>query len=196
MTDHPPFRSWLRATALGWLLGIPLLVILALIGESLGVGGTQVLVGLGMGIGVGIMQGRRIATWLPIGRAWRYVTPLALALPFLATDLGNLLDLDFPYSLPVAVAIGGLLTGLAQTRLLRPHVTNAALWVPASLIGWSLAGAVASLGDVVVKNSAVRGIAGALLYLGLAAGGGVVLGVVTAFAIGKLVRREGRGERG
>ena len=51
---------WVRATWLGWLLGIPLIVVLALLAEGVGVGGAQVCVGAGMGLGVGFMQRRAL----------------------------------------------------------------------------------------------------------------------------------------
>lgn len=40
------------------MLGIPFVAALALLGEAVGIGGIQVLVGLGMGAGIGWMQGR------------------------------------------------------------------------------------------------------------------------------------------
>lgn len=40
-----PFAVWLRATWLGWILGNPLVVVMALLGEASGVAGVQVLVG-------------------------------------------------------------------------------------------------------------------------------------------------------
>ena len=46
--------AWLRATVAGWLLGVPLIVALALLGEAVGVGGAQFLVGVGMGAGLGL----------------------------------------------------------------------------------------------------------------------------------------------
>jgi len=43
----PSLVSWLRATWLSWILGMPCIVLLALLGEALGLGGKQVLVGAG-----------------------------------------------------------------------------------------------------------------------------------------------------
>ena len=39
-----PLAVWLRATWLGWILGVPLILVLALAGEAVGIGGAQVLV--------------------------------------------------------------------------------------------------------------------------------------------------------
>ena len=51
MIDRKLFVSWIRNTWFGWLLGIPIIITLALIGEAVHIGGAQVLVGAGMGIG-------------------------------------------------------------------------------------------------------------------------------------------------
>jgi len=71
MTVH--LAVWLRATWLGWLLGVPLVVVLALLGEAVGPCGIQVLVGLGMGTGVGLLQGRALRGALGRAGPARYV---------------------------------------------------------------------------------------------------------------------------
>ena len=50
------------ATWAGWLLGIPFIIILALMGEAVGIGGSQFLVGAGMGTGTGLLQSRKDVT--------------------------------------------------------------------------------------------------------------------------------------
>ena len=56
MIDRKLFVSWILATWVGWLLGIPIIIVLALIGEAVHIGGAQFLVGAGMGTGIGLMQ--------------------------------------------------------------------------------------------------------------------------------------------
>src|SRR4030095_16229946 len=56
MIDRKLFVSWIRSTWFGWLLGIPIIIAFALIGEAVHIGGAQVLVGAGMGTGIGLMQ--------------------------------------------------------------------------------------------------------------------------------------------
>src|SRR5262245_14229103 len=56
VADRSPLLSWVGATCVGWLLGVPIIFVFALIGEAVGIGGTQVLVGAGMGAGIGLMQ--------------------------------------------------------------------------------------------------------------------------------------------
>lgn len=90
MIDQRFYLRWIRASGLGWLLGVPCIAALALVGEAFGIGGKQVLVGAGMGVAVGWMQGRllrrvdlqRTAPWI-----WSCV--VGLALPFLVTDLAS-----------------------------------------------------------------------------------------------------------
>ena len=57
MSERPATAPWIRATALGWLLGVPLVALFALAAEGAGVGGAQVFVGLGVGAGVGVAEG-------------------------------------------------------------------------------------------------------------------------------------------
>jgi hypothetical protein len=51
---------WTRVTLLGWLLGVPLIALMATAGEALEIESAQFLVGAGMGLGVGWMQGRAL----------------------------------------------------------------------------------------------------------------------------------------
>lgn len=64
------FLRWVRATWAGWLLGIPLLILLALLGEALGIGGAQVFVGVGIGTGVGVAQARALRRHLASSTPW------------------------------------------------------------------------------------------------------------------------------
>lgn len=185
------FGTWLRATWYGWLLGVPLIIVLALAGEAVGIGGSQVLVGLGMGTGIGLMQGRAIRPLLPRPAAWCFSSVVGLSLPFLVTDLSPLVGRELPYSLPVAVATGGLLSGAWQAVLLRGHVRAPAWWVLANVGGWSLAAGMAFVADASLRSHSVRGVPGALLYLGAIAAGGLLLGTVTGAVLQWMLRTEG-----
>ena len=181
--------TWVRATWYGWLLGVPLVIAFALVGENLGMGGRQVLVGLGMGTGVGLLQSRAIRSVLPRPAAWLASCILGLGIPFLVTDVATTIGADVRYSLPLAVAAGGLLMGVWQAFLLRRHVRAPAWWILASAVGWTLAAGVAYLADAEGRGShVVRGIAGALLYLGTVAAGGLILGFVTGVVLPRLAR--------
>lgn len=176
--------KWIAGTWLGWVLGLALIIVLALAGETVGAGGTQVIVGLGMGLGVGIMQARRVASSLRQGRAWCASCALGLSLPFLAMDLGAHSGLRVPmsYALPLAVSAGGLIAGVWQARILRARFPSSLAWVAASTVGWSLAGGMSGVADALQRSRSMRGIAGAATYLGIVTCGGLVLGVVTSAA--------------
>ena len=81
--------------------------------------------------------------------------------------------------------IGGLIVGIWQAVLLWPHVRNARLWVVASLVGWSLAALTISAADVLQRSQSLRGLWGALAFLGVIGAGGVVLGLVTGTAFAR-----------
>lgn len=183
-------RRWVRATWGGWLLGIPCIIAFALAGEAVGIGGSQVLVGAGMGAGVGLMQGRVMRGVLGKAAPWAWSTAIGLALPFLVFDLAKAAGREWPFSLYICVAVGGLIVGAWQARLLRPYFRGTGSWVAASAVGWSLSAGAAALADSGRVSQSVRGIAGALLFLGIVAFGGLVLGLVTGVALARLPGRE------
>jgi hypothetical protein len=186
-------RKWVRATWGGWLLGVPIIVVLALAGEAVGLGGAQALVGAGMGIGVGWRQGRALRGLLGSAAPWFWATAVGLTAPFLATDLATLAGWHSTYSLIGAVAAGGLAAGSWQSRLLSARLPRAGSWIAASAIGWSAAAAAVFWADALLRSASLRGVWGALVYLGAIGGGGLVLGVVTGVwmaAHGSLLPRD------
>lgn len=184
---------WVRATWLGWLLGVPMVILLALVGEAVGIGGAQFIVGAGIGIGVGWLQGRAIRPLLGAAWPWVWSCAVGLALPFLVTDLATLMERPVEFSLSRAVAAGGLLVGIWQALLLHRRVRGTGWWVFASALGWTLAAAAAAVADLVSQRHLLRGLGGALVYLALVALGGGVLGAVTGAALVRLPRRDAAG---
>lgn len=179
---------WIRATSLGCLLGIPFVVLLALAGEMLGVGGSQVLVGLGMGAGVGVLQGRAIRLLLGAWRPWTFATAVGLAIPFLVGDLMRLSGREFAYSLQWSLVAGGVIVGIWQALLLRARVQGVAWWVVGSVVGWALAGGAAWLADLPRATGQLRGLVGALVFIGLIGLAGAVLGLVTGAVLARSQR--------
>ena len=173
----------------GWLLGIPMIIALALAGEAVGIGGSQVLVGAGMGLAVGLLQARVAREFTGRRRAWVVATTAGLALPFLVVDLAGLLGRDLPYSLYWYVLLGGLGAGGWQARLLRSRLRRPVAWVVASVVGWSLAAGSAAIADSWRLAGSIRGVHGLLAYLGVIAAGGLVLGLVTGTALRLLTPR-------
>jgi len=185
---------WARATWIGWLLAIPIVIALAFLGEAVGVGGAQFLVGLGAGIGVGVGQRRIVRDLLGLAGPWFWSSAIGLALPFLVFDATRLAGSPLPYSLPAMIAVGGLIAGVWQAQLLRARFGGAALWVLASAAGWSLAAAAAFAAELLFQSLRMRGVWGALAYLGTIGGGGLLLGITTGLCLGWLSRQtDGRG---
>lgn len=178
--------QWIRVTWAGWALGVPCIIALALAGEAVGMGGSQVLVGAGMGAGVGLMQGRALKDVLHAFAPWFWSCIIGLSAPFWVTDIAQAMDRAIPYSLEAYVALGGLIVGVWQWRLLRVRFNQAGWWVLASALGWSLAAVAAALANA----QPLRGIWGALLFLAIAVAGGLILGFVTGLALVRLRREE------
>jgi hypothetical protein len=154
--------------------------LLALAAETVDLGGLQVFVGTGMGLGVGLLQARVLRRFgLP---AWQWIlaSAVGLGLPFLAWDIVEAMGTTWTYYLAVCVAAGGLVVGILQARLLRDRLTTPTGWVLGCTLGWALAGSLAASADVLLKGHAVRGLAGAALYLALVTLPGGILGLITA----------------
>lgn len=183
MSERNVFYQWVRATWAGWVLGIPLIAALALIGEAIGIGGVQVLVGVGMGMGIGLMQGRVIRNVLHRFAPWFWSCVVGLGLPFLVVDIAKAAHWNFPYSLYASIAFAGLIVGVWQAFLLRSHFLNTGWWVAASVVGWNLAAGMAAVADGLFRSRSIRGLWGALAYLGIIAGGGLILGLVTGITL-------------
>ena len=190
MIGRKLFFSWIRVTWLGWLLGIPIIIVLALIGEAVHVGGAQFLVGAGMGAGIGLMQALVIRRILHKSVLWICSCIVGLAAPFLVTDLSTFVGWHLPYSLPAAIGVGGLIIGIWQALILRSRFRKTGWWIVASVLGWTLAAGISALADILPRRHVLQGIWGALAYLGIILGGGLILGIVTGLCLAWLVRSE------
>lgn len=162
--DRHFLKRWIRATLLGWLLGFVLVIVGATIGGMIGMGESQVLIGIGMGAGVGYMQGRVAQQWLGPIRRWFTASVVGMGVPFVISDLAVAVWDRFAYSLPLCVAIGGLLVGVLQRRILRSHCHRANWWILASVAGW-----VVAVAPIVVLDAinAPRGPWSVLVFLGV-----------------------------
>jgi hypothetical protein len=173
---------------MGWLLGIPFIIVLALIGEVIGLGGMQVIVGAGMGLGIGLMQGRVVRGLINKAAPWIWSCVIGLAIPFLLIDVSKIFGFDLPYSLQYSIALGGLIAGLWQALLLRSRFHQTWSWVAMSALGWTLAAGTAAMADYISKLRLLHGIWGALAFLGIVAVGGLVLGLVTVVSLAWMLR--------
>jgi hypothetical protein len=181
---------WVRATWFGWLLGIPVIIVLALLGEAVGIGGAQVLVGAGMGTSIGLMQSRVIRSMLPKAGAWICSCVVGLGVPFLVTDIAKVAGRNVGYSLFVCVAAGGLISGGWQALILRTRFRKTRWWVLASALGWMLAAGTSAAAEPISRLRAFRGLLGAFVYLGVVAAGGLILGLVTGVCLAWMHQQE------
>jgi hypothetical protein len=175
-----PAGRWILQTFLGWSAGFVLAIAFIIGVDGFGIRGTQFPLAAGMGLGVGLVQGRIVAPLLGGARGWVVATTFGLSLPFVLGDALRLLGGQAPYSLAGYVAVGGLLAGVLQWRLLRALPAGAPPWWPVlTAIGWLLAGSTVWLDDLLPRT---RGLIGAARYIAVVLSGGVVLGLAAAMA--------------
>ena len=171
---------WILQTFLGWSAGFALAIALIICVESLGAPATQFPLAIGMGLGVGFLQGRMLAPLLGGWRSWVAATTLGLSLPFVLADLLRLVGSPVPYSLAGYVALGGVLAGALQWRVLRTlGAGGTAWWAVITPIGWLLAGSTVWINELLPRT---RGLIGAGRYIAVVLSGGVVLGAAAAVA--------------
>jgi hypothetical protein len=190
--DRRLVLRWVRATWFGWLLGIPVIIVLALVGEAVGIGGAQVLVGAGMGAGIGLMQSRVIRNVLPKSGAWICSCIVGLGAPFLVTDIAKVAGRNVGYSLFACVAAGGLISGGWQALILRTRFRKTLWWLVASALGWMLAAGTSAVAEPISRLPALRGLWGAVVYLGIVAAGGLIIGLVTGVCLAWMHQRAPR----
>ncbi len=77
----------------------------------------------------------------------------------------------------VRATLSGWLLGVPS--IVRSHLRTPMTWLAASVLGWALAGGAVWAADALSRGQALRGLTGALAYLGLVATGGLSLGLVT-----------------
>ena len=170
---------WIFQTFLGWSAGFVLAIALIIAVDSTGIGGLQAPLAVGMGLGVGALQGRIVRPMLG-RRQWLAATTLGLSLPFLVADVSRVAGVSVPYSLAAFIAIGGVLAGAFQWRLLRPlGSARTSWWLVITPIGWLLAGSTVWLNELLPKTP---GLVGAGVYVAVVLSGGVVLGIAAAIA--------------
>lgn len=188
-SDRFDVRGWVKATTFGWWLGFAMVVLLAVTLESVfAVEGAQSMIGVGMGAGVGFMQGRFLDRSLGSRHRWLLASTVGMGTPFVVGDIAGAIGVGIPYSLALYAAIGGLLAGLLQWRLLHHRVDRPALWVPVSVVGWMLPVTLLALND----NQILTGAAGVIAMLTGMFLGGIILGYVTGTFLSQAGLQPGR----
>ena len=146
------------------------------------------IVGAGMGAGLGMMQARVVRSITGRRAPWIWSSAGGLAIPFLLLDVARWLGRVVPDAPTGAVVAAGLTVGVWQAALLRAHVKSSGVWIAASMVGWALAGLAVATADAMGRGLALRGLPGALAYLGVIGIGGLALGVVTGVAMVKSLK--------
>jgi len=164
---------WIVVTAIGWLVGILCLLLIDVGAEAIG-WPAQFGIGLGIGVGVGFFQWRLARRSFGASGWWMWWSGLGLACPFAICDLAG-------YGLSgsaliAAAALGGLIAGLGQARLLGVRVPKRYWWVAASLSGWAAASATTVTLAIPGRPASALQWVRQLLAL---AGGGIILAAVT-----------------
>ena len=182
-------KKWVTATFLGWLIGFTLIVVLAVILDTIGIGNVQFFVGTGMGLGVGFMQWRILKRFFNGDKKWIWYAVLGLTIPFLFFDIISLL---FSYSsgsyfIPLSTGLGGLIAGLLQFRILRTYYPKAKFWIYASFLGWVSAALTVVIMDFISLLNIANWI-GFSINITLILGGGVVLGLITGLFLRNILR--------
>ncbi len=138
------FRRWVFATIGGWLLGFVVIVLIAGIAEFLGLT-YQSPIGIGMGLTVGFFQWRVARKWFNATSQWMWASAVGMGMSFALNDIIEALWSGFPFlighgywPMHVSVALGGLLVGLWQRRILQSQSLRAYWWVIACIAGWML----------------------------------------------------------
>jgi hypothetical protein len=174
----------MKATFLGWVSGIFLVILLSSVLDSMGIENFQFYIGAGMGIGVGWAQGRVLQTAGKLSAVWWWTTTLGLGVPFLLFDFYAhyfSVSLGDRY-LPVSLFTGSLAAGLLHYGYLKKYYAAAVWWLPASVLGWLLAGGTVYL-VTYTRHIASSNALLFVLNLSLILSGGWVLGKVTGFVL-------------
>lgn len=188
--DQSFYARWVRATFLGWLLGFAFILIGAIIGDLLGGGGGESIIGLGMGTGVGYTQGRILSRWQVPKNKWMWSSMAGMGIPFVVSDIVYVVWGEFSITLPIllaATAFGGLFAGLLQQRILSLKFKSSLWWIPTCIIAWSLAGAGLGLLIEIAGNIPGRWV-GFFVNVGIILFGGVLLGVITGASLVRILR--------
>lgn len=184
--DQEEFRSlrrWTGATFIGWVLGFFFTLAGAIVADIAGVEDAQFFVGIGMGTGVGYGQLRWAGARFGATNRWVAASAVGMGAPFVASDVLHAVWSQWSFSLPLSVAVGGLLVGWLQWRLLRKRSRRPGWWVPACIVAWTLAAATVGLSGLVPGSGWL-----ALFSLGSILLGGVVLGAASGGVLVWLLR--------
>ncbi|MBL7856355.1 MAG: hypothetical protein JNM57_01605 [Cyclobacteriaceae bacterium] len=176
---------WTRATFLGWLAGVVLILILSSLLDAIGIEHMQFYLGIGIGAGVGFMQWLMFKRIVLIPKNWMIFSVLGLSIPFLILDL--LPEGIVQHKIAWSILLGGLAVGLLQRGILKNFSQHANLWIVACLVAWPLAVLTVFAVDYTKYITSVSW-ALAILNFFLILAGGVVLGLVSGIFLKRMIK--------
>ena len=171
-----PLGRWILATSLGWVVGVPIMILIGAGAEAVGLREGQFAAGLGMGATVGFLQWRQARRSFGATSAWFWASAVGMTCPFALCDLVSY-SLD-GWALIAPTALGALLVGLGQHRLFGIRGVRTYCWAPASVIAWALAAAT-SLALLAIPSHPTSGLLQWLRPLLAFGSGGIVLSFIT-----------------
>lgn len=170
-----PLGRWILATSLGWVIGIPVMVLIFAGVEAARLPG-QFAIGLAMGATVGFLQWRQARRSFGATSAWFWASAAGMTCPFALCDLAGY-GLDGS-ALIAPTALGALLVGFGQHRLFGIRGVRTYCWAPASAIAWALAAAT-TLALLAIPGDPTSGLLQWLRPLLAFGSGGIVLSFIT-----------------
>jgi hypothetical protein len=178
---------WSKATFIGWLLGVFLILLLSSLLDAAGIEHMQFYLGVGMGAGVGLSQWWFFRNFINLKSSWIWASLFGMGLPFIILD--EMRTDAIANKLIFGVAFGGLTTGFIQFMILRKQSATAYLWIIACVIGWTLAGLTMLVIDytMTIKTTGSVNLLLALLNLLIILSGGLILGVCTGITLRKIL---------
>ena len=178
---------WTKATFIGWLLGVFLILLLSSILDAAGIEHMQFYLGVGMGTGVGLSQWWFFRNFIKLKANWIWASLFGMGLPFIILDV---MRTDaIANKLIFGVALGGITTGFFQFMILKKQSTTAWLWIIGCVIGWTLAGLTMLVIDYTMTINATGSVnlLLALLNLLIILSGGLILGVCNGITMRKIL---------
>jgi hypothetical protein len=181
-------KRWISASFRGWLSGVFAVIATSGAFDAVGLEGYQFYLGISMGGCVGFFQWRTLSHVSRIGSAWIWSAFFGLGIPFLLFDLLKKYGGYVPgeHSLQYTIALGGAVTALWQTLIMRHFGYHASRWFLSSWSGWILAAATILAVDhtkMITNNNWALFV----INLSLIVSGGAVLGAVTGPALVSIV---------
>jgi hypothetical protein len=138
-TDTMTLGSWIGATSLGWIAGIPVLILTGGVFGPIGLGNTAIA--MSMGAGIAFFQWLVLRKRVSRAHRWLWVNPMAFAMPFMASDLLiRFHAVHAEYAIITATLIGSCILALAQQQVvLKTTGLSLVPWMAVNLAAYAVA---------------------------------------------------------